>query len=473
MIDSYTKMSEFIHENFLLSTRTSQLLYHDYAAEMPIIDYHNHLSPELLAENYQFSNLTEIWLAGDHYKWRAMRANGIDEKYITGDASDNEKFAKWSETVPYTLGNPLYHWTHLELSRYFNITELLNADSSTSIFNQCNELLKQEDFRARNIVVGKNVEILCTTDDPLDSLEHHRRLSVLQSDIKVLPAFRPDKMCLINAPGYSRYLSDLSKVSDQDISKFNHLLEVAKKRIDFFHSMGARLSDHGLAYLPKVTPSDALSTKIFEKAIGGASVSEQEAEVFLVTMLNHLCQWYAEKGWTQQFHLGAIRNNNSRLLQRLGADVGVDSMGDYQQIEGLALLLDGLDKNEMLTKTIVYNNNPVDNAAFATMMANFNEHPTPGKMQFGAPWWHLDQYHGIIAQLRDLSNYGLLPRFIGMLTDSRSFLSFPRHEYFRRVLCDELGIEMEAGRLPKDLKMIGSMVQDICYNNAKNYFDFE
>lgn len=466
-------MTNFIYPDFLLSNEVSCRLYHDYAEDMPIIDYHNHLIPQQLAENYRFNHITEAWLSGDHYKWRAMRANGIDERFITGDSTALEKFTRWSATVPFTLGNPLYHWTHLELKRYFQVDGLLNADSASEIFNHCNELLQQDEFRARNLVIDMKVEVVCTTDDPADALEFHQRLRGQQTGLKVYPTFRPDKMCMVNGHDYPGYIHKLSALCNINVSTFQDLLDAAKQRIADFDALGCRLSDHGLEYLPDLEHSDIESARTFDKVMSGSSVSEQEAEVFLITMLHHLCQWYAEKGWTQQFHLGAIRNTNSRLLKTLGADVGVDSMGDYLQISGLARFLDNLNAKEKLARTILYNNNPKDNAAFATMMANFNEHPTPGKMQFGASWWFLDQYHGIIAQLQDLSNYGLLSRFVGMLTDSRSFLSFPRHEYFRRILCDELGKDIKAGRLPNDIETIGSMVRDICYYNAKNYFNFE
>ena len=465
-------MTKFIHDDFMLSNATSRHLYHDYAEGMPIIDYHNHLIPEQLANNHQFQDLTEAWLAGDHYKWRAMRANGVQERYITGKTTALEKFTKWSETVPYTLGNPLYHWTHLELSRYFQVNDLLNADSAQRIFQHCSEMLQQEEFRVLNLVADKKVKVLCTTDDPADTLEFHQKLRQ-QEHVKVYPGFRPDKMYTLTGWDYPAYIQKLSASCQLDISTFQDLLQAALQRMDDFHELGCRLSDHGLAYLPNVEPSDQESAKTFDKVMSGGSVSPQESEVFIITMLFHLCQGYADRGWTQQFHLGAIRNNNTRLLKSLGADVGVDSMGDFPQIAGLGRFLDALNMKERLTRTIIYNNNPNDNAAFATMMANFNEHPTPGKMQFGASWWFLDQYHGIVAHLQDLSNYGLLSRFVGMLTDSRSFLSFPRHEYFRRILCDELGKDIEAGRLPNDLNMVGSVVKDICYNNAKNYFDFE
>lgn len=465
-------MANFIHDDFMLSNAISRQLYHEYAQSMPIIDYHNHLIPEHLANNHQFQDISEAWLAGDHYKWRAMRANGVEERYITGDSTALEKFIKWSETVPYTLGNPLYHWTHLELSRYFQVDKLLNPDTAEQIFHHCNQILQQDEFRALNLVYHKNVKVLCTTDDPISSLEFHQSLCQ-QQKIKVIPGFRPDKMFAVTNRDYTNYIGKLSALCNLDITNFQDLLIAAQQRMEAFHELGCRLSDHGLTHLPNVEPSDTESARTFDKVMSGKTVDHQEAEVFTITMLHHLCQYYAERDWTQQFHLGAIRNNNSRLLRELGADVGVDSMGDFAQIEGLSRFLDALNTKEKLTRTIVYNNNPVDNAAFATMMANFNQHPTPGKMQFGASWWFLDQYQGIIAQLQDLSNYGLISRFVGMLTDSRSFLSFPRHEYFRRILCDELGKDIEAGRLPHDLNMIGSMVQDICYNNAKNYFNFE
>ena len=465
-------MANFIHDDFMLSNAASRQLYHDYAEGMPIIDYHNHLIPEHLANNHKFQDITEAWLAGDHYKWRAMRANGVEERYITGDSTALEKFIKWSETVPYTLGNPLYHWTHLELSRYFQVDELLNRDTAEHVFHHCGEMLQQDHNRAFNLIKNKKVKVLCTTDDPADSLEHHQKLQQ-QDELKVLPGFRPDKMYTITGWDYTGYIEKLSSLCNLDITTFQDLLQAALQRMEVFHAMGCRLSDHGLTYLPNVEPSDVESARTFDKVMSGSSVSGQESEVFVITMLHHLCQHYAEKDWTQQFHLGAIRNNNSRLLKALGADVGVDSMGDFPQIEGLSRFLDALNVKGKLTRTIVYNNNPNDNASFATMVANFNESPTPGKMQFGASWWFLDQYQGIIAQLQDLSNYGLLSRFVGMLTDSRSFLSFPRHEYFRRILCDELGKDIEAGRLPNDLDMIGSMIRDICYNNANNYFNFE
>jgi len=466
-------MSQFIHSDFLLSNEAAKKLYHEYAADMPIIDYHSHLNPQYLAHNYQFIDLTEAWLAGDHYKWRAMRANGVDEQFITcSKTSSLEKFNKWAETVPYTLGNPLYHWTHLELKRYFDVDQLLNPETAETIFDQANERLQQDDYKARNLVINKNVKVVCTTDDPADDLVYHRQLRE-QKGLKVLPTFRPDRMCLVNAKGYADYIGKLAALCQKDISTFQDLLEAANGRIKDFHALGCRVSDHGLTHLPNVEPNIEQSARTFDKVMSGGTISKQESEVFLITVLHHLCQWYAEKGWAQQFHLGAIRNNNSRLLNTLGADVGVDSMGDYPQIEGLSRFLDHLNIKEKLAKTIIYNNNPVDNASFATMMANFNEHPTPGKMQFGASWWFLDQYHGIIAQMQDLSNYGLLSRFVGMLTDSRSFLSFPRHEYFRRIICDQLGKDIESGHLPGDISLIGSMVQDICYNNAKNYFSFD
>lgn len=465
-------MTQFIHSDFLLSNSTSQRLYHDFAENMPIIDFHNHLIPEHLAINYQFRDITELWLAGDHYKWRAMRANGVDERFITGKATAKEKFIKWAETVPFTLGNPLYHWTHLELSRYFQVEQLLSGANASEIFQHCNKLLQQEDYRARSLVVNKNVEVLCTTDDPADELNYHRKLKE-QHELKVLPTFRPDKMCAVNSGNYPSYIQKLSQASNCTITTLDDLLGAAKKRIDDFHEAGCRLSDHGLAYLPEVEQNNTQSAEVFAMALKGQTANHNETEVFMVTILHHLCQWYAEKGWAQQFHLGAIRDNNTRLMEYLGSDSGADSMGDYPQIPGLAKFLDQLNAKGRLAKTIVYNNNPVDNASFATMMGNFNEHPFPGKMQFGAPWWFLDQYNGIVVHLRDLSNFGLLWRFVGMLTDSRSFLSFPRHEYFRRVLCDELGKDIEAGRLPNDIEMIGSMVRDICYYNAKNYFDFE
>jgi glucuronate isomerase len=459
----------FITDNFLLQNKTAEKLYHNYAAEMPIIDYHNHLPPQPIAANINFNNLTEVWLHGDHYKWRAMRANGVDEKYVTGGASDEDKFVHWAATVPATLRNPLFHWTHLELKRYFGVDELLNEKNANAIFLQCNALLQKKEYSVRNLLGRMNVELVCTTDDPCDSLEHHRLLMKSDCETKVIPAFRPDKALIING-GFSAYIQQLIAVTGIKISSTDDLLLVLQNRIDYFHNHGCRISDHGLNYVPAVAFSASEIKTIFTKAINNHPVTDVEADQYLLFMLQELGKLYYARNWSMQLHLGAMRNNSGRLQQLLGADCGADSIGDYPQATGLSGLLNYLDSRHHLPQTILYNLNPADNELFATMAGNYNDGKSKGKLQWGSAWWFLDQKDGMQKQIDVLSNMGLLSRFIGMLTDSRSFLSFPRHEYFRRILCNKLGEEMEKGELPNDVKWIGSMVQDICYNNCKAYF---
>ncbi|MCL4114001.1 UNVERIFIED_CONTAM: hypothetical protein GTU68_025263 [Idotea baltica] len=439
---------------------------------MPIIDYHNHLSPELLAKNHAFENITQAWIDGDHYKWRAMRTLGINEKYITGTASDAEKFEKWSYAVPYTMRNPLYHWTHLELSRYFGINDLLSPKSSSKIFQQTQEKLSTPDFTSRGLITKMNVELLCTTEDPIDKLEHHQ--SLLKSDFttKVSTAFRPDKSIIIQNDGYNDYIDILGQVADIDISTYNDLCSALKNRIEYFHENGCRLCDHGLNQLFKVDYTEAEVVAIFKKKREGNDVTFEEAKKFQMALLQFLSELYHEFGWVQQFHLGALRNNNTRMHKILGPDTGWDSMGDFQQAEGLSSFFDRLDSKDKLTKTIIYNLNPTYNEVMATMIGNYNDGSVKGKVQWGSGWWFLDQKDGMIDQMNVLSNMGILSTFVGMLTDSRSFLSFPRHEYFRRILCNLFGKEIESGELPNDMEWIGKIVQDICYNNAKEYFNF-
>ncbi|MFK7970117.1 MAG: glucuronate isomerase [Bacteroidia bacterium] len=468
-------MKPFLDENFLLQTKTAERLYHGYAKDLPIIDYHNHLSPEEIATDKNFPTLTEIWLKGDHYKWRAMRANGIDEAYITGDTSDEDKFLKWAETVPNTMRNPLYHWTHLELQRYFGIHDLLSPKTAKSIYEQANEQLQAPEFSVKNVLKKMNVEVVCTTDYPTDSLsfhQSHRQQRQSDSDLKMLPTFRPDTFMVIDSPAFLDAVLALEKVTGSSIRSFDQLLAGLENRIDFFAKQGCQLADHGLGQLFAVSYTSKALDAIFKKAHSGQPISSHESAAFQTGVLYHLGKMYHQRGWTMQLHLGAIRNNNSRLMQTIGADVGCDSIGDYPQAAGLSAFLDSLDKENKLPKTILYNLNPSDNELFATMMGNFNDGTIAGKIQWGSAWWFLDQKDGMEKQLNTLSNMGLLGRFIGMLTDSRSFLSFPRHEYFRRILCNLIGQDVHNGELPNDEAWLGKMVQGICYHNAREYFRF-
>jgi glucuronate isomerase len=465
----------FIHEDFLLQTDAAKELYHKHAKKMPIIDYHCHLNPAYIANDHQFDNLGQIWLEGDHYKWRAMRTNGVDERYCTGkDTSDWEKFEKWAETVPYTMRNPLYHWTHLELKTAFEVNEILNPTTAKKIYDICTEKLRTPEFSARGLMKKFNVETVCTTDDPVDSLEHHLALKKEGFEIKVLPAWRPDKAMAVENPAeYRAYVEKLSKVSGVTISKFSDLIEALRKRHDFFASAGCKLSDHGIEefYAEPYTQTEIDS--IFNKVYGGKELSQEEILKFKSAILYEgaIMDW--EKGWTQQFHYGPIRNNNTRMFRQLGPDTGFDSIGDFTVAKNMSRFLDRLDVDNKLAKTIIYNINPRDNDLVATMIGNFQDGSVPGKIQFGAAWWFLDQKTGIEAQLTSLSNMGLLSRFAGMLTDSRSFLSYPRHEYFRRILCNLIGNDVETGLLPaSEMAFIGEMVENISYYNAKNYFNF-
>lgn len=462
----------FLDENFLLHNSTAERLYHEYAKDQPIIDYHNHLSPEEIAMNKNFSTITEIWLKGDHYKWRAMRANGIDESYITGNASDEAKFKKWAATVPYTMRNPLYHWTHLELQRYFGIHDLLNENTASTIYQQTNEALQTPEFSVNGLLKKMKVEVVCTTDHPTDSLKFHQQYQKKGAAIKMLPTFRPDKLVVITNEDFLPFLEKLERIIDSEISTFSALLAALENRIHFFEKLGCQLADHGLSQLFSVDGKGMNLDSILQKRKNKQTISPKEAAFFQMEMLHELAKIYHQKGWTMQFHLGAIRNNNSRLLRAVGADVGCDSIGDYEQARGLSAFLNRLDSDNQLTKTILYNLNPRDNELFATMMGNFNDGTMAGKIQWGSAWWFLDQKDGMEKQLNTLSNMGLLGRFIGMLTDSRSFLSFPRHEYFRRILCNLIGQDVHNGELPNDVVWLGKMVENICYGNAKRYFDF-
>jgi len=466
-------MKKFLSPDFLLNTETGRLLYHDYAAGLPIIDYHCHLPPKEIAENHSFQNITEIWLRGDHYKWRAMRINGIDESFITGIKSDWEKFLKWAETVPYTLRNPLYHWTHLELQRYFGIDKILNEGSARGIYETCNQKLQTPEYRVLGLLQKMKVEVIGTTDDPSDSLEYHR--AILSSDLqmKVRPSFRPDQSMAIGDPiRFKDYVVKLGNSVNISIEGFLQFIDVLKNRHDFFDAMGCRVSDHGLEQFYEVEWTEAELKNIFAKVISGKIPEAAEIRKFQSALLLQFAEWDFEKGWVQQFHLGALRNNNSRMLHLLGADTGWDSIGDFPQAAALSSFLNALDKNNRLAKTILYNNNPSDNEVMATMIGNFNDGSIAGKVQWGSAWWFMDQKEGMTRQLNALSNMGLISRFVGMITDSRSFLSFPRHEYFRRILCGLFGEEIENGELPGDIPWAGKLISDICYHNARSYFNW-
>jgi glucuronate isomerase len=464
----------FLQEDFLLQSDFAKILYHDYVKNLPIIDYHCHLSPSDIAIDRQFENLTSVWLDGDHYKWRAMRTLGIDERFITGNAPDEEKFDQWAYTVPYTLRNPLYHWSHLELKRYFGVDNLLKPETAREIYKDCSFKLGEKEFSARNLLIKQNVEVICTTDDPVDSLDHHKRISTEMFEVKVLPTFRPDKSFAIEKPKtYKSYLDSLSRASGVKIKDYPSLLEALDQRIQYFEAHGCRLSDHGLENLYFNSDQKSLhADTIFKKVIQEDSLSKIEIEFFKYSVLLELGKIYHEKGWTQQFHLGALRNTNSRKLERLGPDTGFDSIGDFKQGKGLAGFLNELDRTNQLAKTILYNLNPADNELMAAMIGNFNDGSVKGKVQYGSAWWFLDQKDGMTKQLNTLSNIGLVSCFIGMITDSRSFLSFPRHEYFRRILCNLFGQDVMNGELPNDEKWLGKIVSDICYHNAKSYFNF-
>ncbi|MFP4059060.1 MAG: glucuronate isomerase [Bacteroidales bacterium] len=466
-------MKNFIDNNFLLTTKYARELYHEHAQKMPIIDYHCHLPPDEISMNKKFENLTKVWLEGDHYKWRAMRANGIEERYCTGDASDQEKFEKWAETVPFTLRNPLYHWTHLELKRYFGIEDLLNPTTAKKIYDSTSEMLQQDDFSVRSLLEKMNVEVVCTTDDPTDTLEHHQKIRQDEFKVKVLPTWRPDKAMVVEDPvTYNEYIEKLSAVADTDIKDYNDLLFALQKRHDFFHETGCRISDHGLETFYAVEFTQTEINTIFKRIRSGKQLVNSDILKFKSAMLVHFALMDNEKGWTQQFHVGALRNNRSSMFEKIGPDKGFDSIGDFELAKPMSKFFDRLDKNGKLAKTILYNLNPRDNELMATMAGNFNDGSVPGKMQYGSGWWFLDQKDGMEKQMNALSNMGLLSLFVGMLTDSRSFLSYPRHEYFRRILCNLIGKDVANGELPEDMEILGKMVENICYNNAKNYFRF-
>lgn len=469
---NFINTNTFITEDFLLETPLAKRLYYDYAEKMPIIDYHNHLSPMQLSENIPFENITQAWLLGDHYKWRAMRANGVDEKFITGDASDKEKFKQWAKTVPFTVGNPLFHWTHLELLRYFGIKQLLQPNTAEYIYELASTLLQGK--TPMQLLQEKNVEVICTTDDPVDDLQHHQNISKKSQNLKVYPAFRSDNLFRIESVDFEEYLHKLSLVVGFEINDLQDFQKAIDQRIDFFTEKGCRLSDFGLgeAFSLENFKEEEINI-IFKKKKEEEKLSHKEICKYKSFLFLYLGRKYHEKGWVQQYHLGAVRNNNQRLLKAVGSDVGCDSVGDFNYASFMSDLFGKLDAENKLAKTITYNLNPSHNEVFATMMGNFNGNNIPSKMQWGAAWWYLDQKEGITSQLTTLANMSLLSHFVGMITDSRSLLSFPRHEYFRRILCNFFGNLISRGELPNDIDFFGKVVENICYYNAKKYFGFE
>lgn len=462
----------FITEDFLLENHFSRSLYENYSKDLPIIDYHNHLSPKDIAEDKQYSNVTELWLAGDHAKYRAMRTYGVKERYITGQASNREKFMAWAKTVPYTIRNPIYHWTHLELKRYFGIDKLLNEKTAEGIYEEINSQLEKPSNSCRGFLNKMNVESLCTTEDPIDDLKHHKQIKERDYKVKVSTSFRPDKVIQIESGNYLAYLEKLGEISNIEITSYKDLKDALYKRIEYFHANACRLSDHGLGNLPFEQFKDSEINNLFKKKLQGGMLSYTEVNKFKTALLLYLGEMYHEFSWVQQYHLGALRNNNTRMFKKLGPDSGGDSIGNFDHSRGLSRFLDALDVKNKLSKTILYNLNPADNAVFASMIGNFNDGSIKGKVQYGAAWWFLDQKEGIINQLNTLSNMGLLSCFVGMLTDSRSFLSLSRHEYFRRILCNVFGKEMASGELPREIDLIGKTIADISYFNANEYFDF-
>jgi glucuronate isomerase len=461
-------------DNFLLNNQTAIKLFHDYAKEMPIIDYHCHLSPKEIYENKAFENITDAWLSGDHYKWRVMRTLGVNEEYITGSASDYDKFLAWAESVPLLIGNPLYNWTHLELQRYFGINEILNKNSAPRIWEQVNELLSREDFRVRDLIKKSNVKVVCTTDDPTDSLEYHLQLKEENNyEVNILPGFRPDKGLEINRDGYVDWVNKLQEASGFQITSYSDFLQALESRVRFFHSVGGRVSDHAIDTMVFAEATQAEVEEIFSEAFQGNKVTLENEKKYKTFTLAYLGKLYAELDWAMQFHINALRNNNTRMLKILGPDTGYDSMNDNEIAKPLVRLLDLLDKENALPKTILYSLNPKDNNVIAAMIGSFQGGGVPGKIQFGTAWWFNDTKDGMLDQMKSLANMGVFSRFIGMLTDSRSFLSYTRHEYFRRIVCNLIGEWVENGEVPNDIELLGEIVQGISYYNAKEYFAFE
>ncbi len=466
-------MKQFMDKDFLLSTETAKALYHDYAAKMPIIDYHCHINPKEIAEDKSFDNITQVWLGGDHYKWRLLRANGVEEKYITGNAPDREKFQKWAETMPKAIGNPVYHWSHLELQRYFDYNGVLNEKTAEDVWNICNAKLQQSSMGARNIIKQSDVKVICTTDDPIDTLEWHKMIAEDETfDVKVLPAFRPDKAMNIEKADFVDYLTKLTQVSKISITSFSDLCDALSNRIAFFDSMGCKISDHALEYVMYQAASAEEIEAIFAKRLSGTIPSELEQLQFKTAFMVFVGKEYHKLGWTMQLHYGTKRDNNTFMFNKLGPDTGYDCINTYGSSAQMSNYLNALNITDQLPKTIIYSLNPNDNAAIGTVIGCFQDSTAVGKIQHGSAWWFNDQKLGMIDQMTSLANVGLLSNFVGMLTDSRSFLSYTRHEYFRRILCDLIGTWVENGEYPGDMEYLGKMVQDISYNNCMRYFEF-
>lgn len=467
-------MKKFMDDNFLLQNEAAVELYHKFAKGMPIYDYHCHLSPQEISSNKQYKNITELWLSGDHYKWRAMRSNGIDERYITGNADDYEKFIAWAKTISMCIGNPLFHWTHLELQRYFGIHAVLSEDTAEDIWNRCNELLKRDDFRAKGLIEKSNVRVICTTDDPADSLEHHKKIREDGAfNTKVLPTFRPDRGLSIEKDAFIVWLEELSEACQMKIETYEDYLKALDNRIEYFHKEGCRISDVSLEEVFYTEANAEEIQSIFLKRLKQGALNSEEGKKFKTYILNYLGKKYNEYRWVMQLHIGAMRNNNTKMLKLVGRDAGFDSINDQCIAEPLSRILDALDKENQLPKTILYCLNPKDNSVIGTMIGNFQGGNVAGKIQFGSGWWFNDQKDGIIDQIKALANLGLLGRFVGMLTDSRSFISYTRHEYFRRILCNLIGRWVEDGEVPYSIEHLKNVVENICYYNAKNYFDIK
>lgn len=464
-------MKKFLDEEFMLTNETASMLYHKYAQNLPIIDYHCHLSPEMMYKDEQFKNITQIFLGGDHYKWRYMRSCGLDEKYMTGDAPDKEKFEEFCSVLQYAIGNPLYHWTHLELKRYFDIDTIVRADTAEEIWEKANAVITEKKMSPSMLINSSNVEAVCTTDDPADSLEWHKKIAEKgHIKAKILPAFRPDFLINIDKPTFCGYIKRLSEAVGEDIQSFDELMTAVEKRVEYFHDMGCRISDHALDSVPYDENAQSIAPAIFKKAFTGAALTQAEVDAYKSAVLVRLARMYHDRGWAMQIHIGALRNNNSRMFAKLGADTGFDSISDYCIAAPLAKLLNDMEKDECLPKTILYTLNPKDNYVLATMLGNFQGSETAGKIQFGSGWWFNDQKDGMTEQMRALANLGALSKFVGMLTDSRSFLSYTRHEYFRRIMCNIIGTWVENGEFPNDEDTLGKIVSDISYYNAKEYF---
>lgn len=467
-------MKQLMCEDFLLSNETAKKLYHNYAKEMPIYDYHCHLSPKEIAEDKRYRNIAEIWLDNDHYKWRVMRSNGVIEEEITGNADNKVKFNKWVETIEECIGNSLYHWTHLELKRYFDVNEVLNTKTSDNIWNKCNDKLREDDFTVREIIKKSNVKVICTTDDPVDTLQYHKTIANDNTfDVRVLPTFRPDKAINIDKDTFGEWIVKLEKAVGYEIDNYNIFKKALTERINYFDSVGCKLSDHGLGVVEYSKTNNDEVKNIFKRYIDGKSITKEEIVKYKTDLITFLGKLYAEKNWTMQIHIGALRNNNTRMYKKLGADMGFDSINDAVFAENLSNILDDMDKEDKLPRTILYCLNPRDNDVLATMIGNFQSGDIKGKIQFGSGWWFNDQIDGIRKQLKSVANMSLLSRFVGMVTDSRSFLSYTRHEYFRRILCDLIGKWVENGEFPNDIDLLGNIIENICYYNAVEYFGID